>query len=76
VLDGNVSDFKPTSRRFLDRADFLALTSSAPTSWPDVAPALLAGKPRFAALPPAYESEALNEAILKLFPSAADSPHE
>jgi hypothetical protein len=55
VLDGAVRDFKPTSLRFLDRADFLVVTGSAPPAWPRVSESLLR-KPRFKAPPPTYES--------------------
>jgi len=76
VLDGGVADFKRTSLRFLDRADFLAVTSDAPLSWPCVSPAILSGKPMFSAHAPAYQSAALNGAILKVSVSFADIPHE
>jgi len=66
VLDGAVADFKPTSRRFLDRADFLVRTSDAPLAWPDVPASLVRSKPVFFAPAPAYESPALSAAILSL----------
>src|SRR5579862_761290 len=37
VLDGAVADFKPTSLRFLDRANVLVVTSEAGLAWPQVA---------------------------------------
>jgi hypothetical protein len=63
VVDGSVSDFKPTSLRFLDRADALIPTSRAPLVWPGVPPRLIAGKPRFEALAPGYRSHEVLAAI-------------
>ena len=63
VLDGSVPDFKPTSLRFLDRADALVVTSDGALAWREVSPSLLRGKPRFFAPPPAYESAALVVAL-------------
>lgn len=57
VLDGAIADFKPSSLRFLDRADALIVTSAAPLEWPGVSASLLRHKPRFTALPPRYENE-------------------
>ena len=34
VLDGGVADFKPTSLRFLDRANVLVVTGRADLAWP------------------------------------------
>ncbi len=59
AVDGAVADFKPTSRRFLDRADALVVTSAAPLAWPDVSIALYGSKPRFPAPPPCYENGSL-----------------
>jgi hypothetical protein len=59
VLDGAAADFKPTSLRFLDRADAIVVTSGARLAWPQVAPSLLAEKSRFAAPAPRYENVAL-----------------
>ena len=63
VLDGSVADFKPTSLRFLDRANALVVTSPARLMWPDVPPSLLKDKPRFQALAPLYKSAPLIETI-------------
>jgi hypothetical protein len=63
VVDGAVADFKPTSRRFLDRADALIVTSDAPLAWPDVPNALYGSKPRFSAPAPAYENAELIRAV-------------
>jgi hypothetical protein len=59
VMDGAVPDFKPTSRRFLDRADALVVTSSAPLAWRDLPASLFNHKPRFHAPAPAYQSPEL-----------------
>ncbi|MGA2714647.1 MAG: hypothetical protein ABSG41_16215 [Bryobacteraceae bacterium] len=56
VLDGGVADFKPTSLRFLDRANVLVVTGDADPAWPQVSVSLLRNKPRFAAPPPRYEN--------------------
>ena len=67
VLDGAVSDFKPSSRRFLDRADALVTTSPAPLTWPEVPTQLIAQmaarKERFSAHAPRYESPELVEEV-------------
>jgi hypothetical protein len=63
VVDGKVGDFKPTSRRFLDRADALVVTSDAPLIWEGLPESLFADKPQFEALAPAYESEDLIETV-------------
>jgi hypothetical protein len=63
VLDGTVADFKPTSLRFLRRANVLVVTSPAPLGWPGVPPSLLQNKPRFAAPAPLYRNAHLLETI-------------
>ena len=68
VLDGAVADFKPTSLRFLDRADALIVTSAAALAWPEVPKRLLDGKPRFDALAPLYEIG--DVALQKIFQTA------
>lgn len=78
VLDGAVADFKPSSLRFLDRADALVVTSPAEPAWAQVSPSLLRNKPRFAAPPPNYENAefiahlAASERALHTCQSAAD----
>jgi hypothetical protein len=71
VLDGAVADFKPSSLRFLDRADVLVATSSADLRWAGVSASLLRHKPRFLAPPPRYENEDFI-ASLKSVPVSAD----
>jgi hypothetical protein len=79
VLDGSIADFKPTSLRFLDRADALVVTSTAPLAWPQVPQALLRNKPRFTAPPPTYQNPGLittiREATLKTPHPSADPIH-
>ena len=65
VLDGAVADFKPTSLRFLDRADALLVTSPAALAWPQVSGSLFGNKPRFAALPPSYENADFIACLMK-----------
>jgi hypothetical protein len=51
VLDPAVEDFKPSSLRYLDRADAVFLPGGASLlqshTWPGVSPALLRDKPAF-----------------------------
>ena len=63
AVDGAVADFKPSSRRFLDRADALIVTSSAPLAWADVSSVLYGSKRRFVAPAPIYENPGLITAI-------------
>ena len=65
VVDGAVADFKPTSLRFLDRADALVLTSPADLVWPEVPQSLLRSRPRVTAFP-YYESPELIERLKSL----------
>jgi hypothetical protein len=79
VLDGSVGDFKPSSLRFLDRANALVITSDAHLTWPEVPPALLRNKPRFLSPPPSYQNaawiEAIRQTALKTSPISADYLH-
>jgi hypothetical protein len=76
VVDGAVADFKLTSRRFLDRAHALVVTSEAPLAWPDVPASLYRSKARFFALAPGYENAELVQTI-KTSARSADIPvHE
>ena len=65
VLDPAVADFKPSSLRYLDRADALLLPGSAPDpgTWPGVSSRLLEGIPRFAVPPPTYSSAEFSAAV-------------
>jgi len=63
VVDGAAADFKPSSLRYLDRADALVLTSNAPLAWREVPASLLARIPHFHAPAPGYTSSELVAAI-------------
>ena len=76
VVDGAVADFKPTSRRFLDRAHAVVVTSEAPLAWPEVPSSLYRSKARFYAPAPHYENAELVGTI-KTSTRSADIPvHE
>jgi molybdopterin-guanine dinucleotide biosynthesis protein len=61
VLDFGCQDFKPSSLRFLDRADaFLVIDRGINVPlWQDVARGLWDGKPQFAIRPPGYVTTAI-----------------
>jgi hypothetical protein len=59
VTDASVQDFKDSSRRYLDRADALIVTSDAPLKWRGVGARLYAKKPLFRAPGPSYQSPEL-----------------
>jgi hypothetical protein len=79
VVDGSVADFKPSTQRFLDRADVLVVTSGAPLAWTGVPDGLLRGKPQFSALSPRYESAvfiaSVRRAAIKISAAMADHTH-
>ena len=54
VLDASVADFKPSSLRYLDRADAVVTLSASRPVWTDVAASLWRGKPAFPVSPPDY----------------------
>jgi len=61
VLDFGCADFKPSTLRFMDRADAFVVIDrgiNVPL-WKDVSRGLWDGKPQFAARPPHYVSAAL-----------------
>ena len=65
VLDFSCEDFKPSSLRFMDRADaFLVVDRgiNAPL-WEDVARGLWEGKPQFPVKPPAYVTAAVADFV-------------
>jgi molybdopterin-guanine dinucleotide biosynthesis protein len=65
VLDFSCEDFKPSSLRFMDRADaFLVVDQgiNAPL-WEDVARGKWDGKPQFLVKPPAYVTAAVAEFV-------------
>jgi hypothetical protein len=60
VLDFSCRDFKPSSLRFLDRADALCVVDRGIVPvWEEVARSLWERKPQFAIRPPAYVTGAL-----------------
>ncbi len=74
VLDFSCRDFKPSSLRFLDRADaFLVVDQGLNLPlWEDVARGLWDGKPQFPVKPPTYVTAALCDYVKsKLCPAAA-----
>jgi len=76
LLDFGCEDFKPTSMRFLDRADAFVIIDrgiNAPL-WADVARGLWDKKPQFLVKPPVYATPAVAEFVrskLAAAPSAA-----
>lgn len=67
VLDFGCEDFKPTSLRFLDRADAFVVIDrgiNVPL-WHDVARGLWDGKPQFRARPPYWVNAALTAFVRK-----------
>lgn len=70
VVDGANPDFKPSSRRVLDRVDFIADTSGALWQWEGVPNSLLSSKPRYPAPGPCYESEQLAQAVAQRMKSS------
>lgn len=59
VLDFRNPDFKPSSLRYLDRADALIAVSDSPPAWQGVAESLWRNKPLFRVDPPEYFSPEL-----------------
>ena len=75
VLDFSCDDFKPSSVRFLDRADAFVVIDrgiNAPL-WQDVARGMWDGKPQFLVKPPTYVTAAVADFVRAKFPSAAPS---
>ena len=71
LLDFSCEDFKPSSLRFLDRADAFVVIDrgiNAPL-WADVARGIWDGKPQFLVKPPRYVTRALADFVVSKFPS-------
>lgn len=68
VIDFSVSDMKNSARRFLDRANALAIVGDgvAPPGWQGLPARWLEAKPRFRVDPPDYASAALADFIRPL----------
>jgi len=72
LLDFGCEDFKPSSLRFMDRADaFLVIDRgiNAPL-WADIAHGLWDGKPQFLVKPPHYVTREVAEFVSARFPAA------
>lgn len=67
VADFSNPDFKPTSLRYLDRADALVVTGGDPAhpAWPEVSRSLWSNKPQFAVLAPRWMSAGLRAFLTK-----------
>jgi hypothetical protein len=75
LLDFSCQDFKPSSLRFMDRADaFLVIDQgiNAPL-WDDVARGLWDGKPQFLVKPPNYVTTAVAAFVRTKLPSVSSS---
>jgi molybdopterin-guanine dinucleotide biosynthesis protein len=59
VLDPQVTDFKPSALRYLDRADAILVPARADfePAWPGVSSRMIAPIPRYRIGPPNYDSE-------------------
>jgi hypothetical protein len=72
VLDFACEDFKPSSLRFMDRADAFVVIDrgiNVPL-WEDIATGLWDDKPRFAVKPPVYVSAAVSDFVRSRLSSA------
>jgi hypothetical protein len=76
LLDFSCEDFKPSSLRFMDRADAFVVVDqgiNAPL-WDDVARGMWDGKPQFLVKPPVYVTAAVADFVrAKLLDAAAPS---
>jgi hypothetical protein len=73
VLDFSREDFKPSSLRFMDRADAFVVIDrgiNAPL-WTDVARGLWDHKPQFLVKPPRYVTSAVSEFVTSRFSASA-----
>ena len=70
VLDPGISDFKPSSQRYLDRADAFLISGEGDFRWDGVAQRLLSRRPVFA-LGPGYEVPAEAFAFIEMKRNAA-----
>ena len=72
VLDFSCEDFKPSSLRFMDRADGFVVIDrgiNAPL-WQDVARGVWDGKPQFLVKPPVYVTAAVDDFVKGKLPAA------
>ncbi len=75
VLDFSCQDFKPSSARFLDRANgFIVIDSGINLPiWEEVARGVWDQKPQFPVKPPNYVTTALCEFVKSRFPAAPET---
>jgi hypothetical protein len=76
VLDFTCADFKPSSLRFLDRADACLVIDrgiSGPM-WDDIARGLWDGKPRFLVQPPNYVTAEVADFVRSKMPAGIPHP--
>jgi hypothetical protein len=76
LLDFSCEDFKPSSLRFMDRADAFVVVDqgiNAPL-WEDVARGMWDGKPQFLVKPPVYVTAAVADFVRGKFSGAAALP--
>ena len=75
LLDFACEDFKPSSMRFLDRADGFVVIDRGINGplWEDVARGMWDGKPQFLVKPPAYVTPALAEFVKTRLSSSVPS---
>ena len=71
VLDPTRSDFKPSSLRYLDRADAILLTGgeARQAAWAGVSLKLIEGVPQFRIAPPTYCTEELVDFVANKIPA-------
>jgi hypothetical protein len=77
LLDFSCEDFKPSSLRFMDRADAFVIVDqgiNAPL-WEDVARGMWDGKPQFLVKPPVYVTTAVAEFVKGKLSAAEASSH-
>jgi len=73
LLDFSCEDFKPSSMRFLDRADAFVVIDrgiNVPL-WQDIACGMWDGKPQFVVKPPTYVTPALADFVRSKLPAAS-----
>ena len=76
LMDFACDDFKPSSMRFLDRADAFVVIDrgiNAPL-WQEVARGMWDGKPQFPVKPPVYVTPAVADFVKSKFPAKSADP--
>jgi hypothetical protein len=75
VMDFSCEDFKPSSLRFIDRADAFVVIDkgiNAPL-WEDISCGMWDGKPQFLVKPPVYVTRAVTDFVRSKLPAASPS---